>query len=92
MTNNNKWVKERSHEAYAKNYALVFPRDEPLAGRNMRKDPFHQVLLDAGCVYQEKHGWERPSWFDLSGSGTEVRVATQNLLNFNYVSLIKILY
>ncbi|RDD45364.1 Sarcosine dehydrogenase, mitochondrial [Trichoplax sp. H2] len=72
MTNNNRWVKERSHEAYAKNYALVFPRDEPLAGRNMRKDPFHQVLLDAGCVYQEKHGWERPSWFDKSGTGTEV--------------------
>ena len=31
------WVKERSHEAYAKNYAMVFPHDEPLAGRNMKK-------------------------------------------------------
>ena len=31
------WVKERSHEAYAKNYSMVFPHDEPLAGRNMKK-------------------------------------------------------
>uniref|UniRef100_A0A8C4II66 Sarcosine dehydrogenase n=1 Tax=Dicentrarchus labrax TaxID=13489 RepID=A0A8C4II66_DICLA len=32
-----------SHESYAKNYSVVFPFDEPLASRNMRKDPFHQV-------------------------------------------------
>lgn len=57
------WVKERSHESYAKNYSMVFPHDEPLAGRNMKKDPLHQVLEAAGCVYQERHGWERPGWF-----------------------------
>ena len=34
---NAQWVKERSHEAYAKNYSMVFPHDEPLAGRNMKK-------------------------------------------------------
>ena len=22
-----------------------------------------QVLLEAGCVYQERFGWERPGWF-----------------------------
>ena len=31
------WVIERSHEAYAKNYSMIFPHDEPLAGRNMKK-------------------------------------------------------
>ena len=41
------WVKERSHEAYAKNYSMVFPHDEPLAGRNMKKVPLpYEVLLD----------------------------------------------
>ena len=30
-------MKERSHEAYAKNYSMVFPHDEPLAGRGMKK-------------------------------------------------------
>ncbi|KAG1680638.1 Sarcosine dehydrogenase, mitochondrial [Nymphon striatum] len=67
LTANQKWIKERSHEAYAKNYSIVFPNDQPLASRNMRKDPFHGVLLKAGCFYQEAHGWERPGWFSPDG-------------------------
>ncbi|XP_023344278.1 sarcosine dehydrogenase, mitochondrial isoform X2 [Eurytemora carolleeae] len=63
VSKDNVWVNERSHEAYAKNYSMVFPHDEPLAGRNMKKDPLYQVLLEAGCVYQERFGWERPGWF-----------------------------
>lgn len=43
LTGNQRWIRERSHESYAKNYSVVFPFDEPLASRNMRKDPFHQV-------------------------------------------------
>ncbi|KAJ6619007.1 hypothetical protein lerEdw1_014921 [Lerista edwardsae] len=64
LTNNNRWIRERSHESYAKNYSVVFPYDEPLAGRNMRKDPLHVELLRQGCVFQERHGWERPGWFN----------------------------
>lgn len=37
------WIKERSHESYVKNYSIVFPHDQPLAGRNFKKDPFHEV-------------------------------------------------
>ncbi|CAH2316798.1 sarcosine dehydrogenase, mitochondrial [Pelobates cultripes] len=44
LTNHNRWIRERSHESYAKNYSVVFPYDEPLAGRNMRKDPLHEIL------------------------------------------------
>jgi len=61
------WVNERSHEAYAKNYSIVFPHDEPLAARNQKKDPLHKELEDAGCVYQERLGWERPGWFTNYG-------------------------
>lgn len=43
ITSDQKWLRERSHESYAKNYSMVFPHDEPLAGRNMRCDPFHKV-------------------------------------------------
>ncbi|XP_029024768.1 sarcosine dehydrogenase, mitochondrial [Betta splendens] len=64
LTDDQRWIRERSHESYAKNYSVVFPFDEPLASRNMRRDPFHQVLLEQGCVFQERHGWERPGWFN----------------------------
>uniref|UniRef100_A0A8D0HF58 Sarcosine dehydrogenase, mitochondrial n=1 Tax=Sphenodon punctatus TaxID=8508 RepID=A0A8D0HF58_SPHPU len=65
LTDNHHWIRERSHESYAKNYSVVFPYDEPLAGRNMRRDPLHEELLQQGCVFQERHGWERPGWFNL---------------------------
>ncbi|KAK5878786.1 hypothetical protein CesoFtcFv8_024163 [Champsocephalus esox] len=68
LTDNPKWIREKSHESYAKNYSVVFPFDEPLASRNMRKDPFHQVLTEQGCVFQERHGWERPGWFNKDGA------------------------
>ncbi|XP_022101049.1 sarcosine dehydrogenase, mitochondrial-like [Acanthaster planci] len=67
VSRNLAWVDERSQEAYAKNYSTVFPHDEPLAGRLMRKDALHKVLEDAGCVYQERLGWERPGWFATDG-------------------------
>ncbi|XP_042336000.1 sarcosine dehydrogenase, mitochondrial isoform X2 [Sceloporus undulatus] len=67
LTGNNRWIRERSHESYAKNYSIVFPYDEPLAGRNMRKDPLYEELLQQGCVFQERHGWERPGWFNPQG-------------------------
>ncbi|XP_077354216.1 sarcosine dehydrogenase, mitochondrial [Festucalex cinctus] len=67
LTDNRRWIRERSHESYAKNYSVVFPFDEPLASRNMRKDPFHQALTEQGCVFQERHGWERPGWFTKDG-------------------------
>ena len=52
MSKDKVWVEQRSHEAYAKNYAMVFPHDEALAGRNMKKDPLHEVLLAAGMTNQ----------------------------------------
>ncbi|XP_077140438.1 sarcosine dehydrogenase, mitochondrial isoform X4 [Ranitomeya variabilis] len=67
LTNHNRWIRERSHESYAKNYSVVFPYDEPLAGRGMRTDPLYKELLQQGCVFQERHGWERPGWFNPKG-------------------------
>ncbi|MGH0119537.1 UNVERIFIED_CONTAM: hypothetical protein FKN15_006029 [Acipenser sinensis] len=50
LTDNNHWIRERSHESYAKNYSVVFPFDEPLASRNMRRDPLHEVLYQHTTV------------------------------------------
>jgi len=66
-TKSDKWNREKSHEAYAKNYSIVFPNDEALASRNVRCDPFHGLMEEAGCFFQERHGWERPGWFNLEG-------------------------
>lgn len=39
------WIVERSHEAYATNYGIVFPYNQPLAGRNLEVDSLHEVRL-----------------------------------------------
>jgi len=88
VSQDREWVDQRSHEAYAKNYAMVFPHDEALAGRNMKKDPLHEILETAGCVYQERFGWERPGWFTKYGP-TPVKAydwygAYDNLTNEEY--------
>ncbi|XP_012238092.1 sarcosine dehydrogenase, mitochondrial [Bombus impatiens] len=61
--NNMVWIHERSHEAYAKNYNIIFPHDEPLSGRNLKVDPFHSLLVEDGAIMEECQGWERPAWF-----------------------------
>merc|ERR1719235_2461187 len=58
------WCEDRTHESYAKTYSIVFPHDEALAGRRMRKSALHDELLQHGCVYQQRHGFERPGWFE----------------------------
>ncbi|KAK2582795.1 hypothetical protein KPH14_005056 [Odynerus spinipes] len=63
QTNNLTWATSRSHEAYAKNYDVVFPHDERLSGRNLKIDPFHDILVMNGAVMEERQGWERPGWF-----------------------------
>ncbi|CAJ1421916.1 unnamed protein product [Effrenium voratum] len=65
-----RWVRDRTHESYAKTYAVVFPHDEALAGRGNRKSALYDELLGRGCVYQARHGFERPGWFDASLIGS----------------------
>ncbi|XP_017789303.1 PREDICTED: sarcosine dehydrogenase, mitochondrial [Habropoda laboriosa] len=61
--NNFIWANDRSYEAYAKNYTIIFPHDEPLCGRNLKTDPFHNLLVKEGAIMEERQGWERPGWF-----------------------------
>ena len=65
------WVKDRTHESYAKTYAIVFPHDESLAGRQSRKSALYDELLSRGCVYQARHGFERPGWFEKFADSLE---------------------
>ncbi|XP_013167116.1 PREDICTED: sarcosine dehydrogenase, mitochondrial [Papilio xuthus] len=57
------WVRECSHESYVRNYSVVFPHDERLAGRDASHDALHQDLVDDGAVMQARAGWERPGFY-----------------------------
>ena len=48
---------------YANQSIIPWSHDQPLAGRDMVKSPFHDELLKSGCVFIESHGFERPGFF-----------------------------
>lgn len=58
-----KWIKEKSHESYVKNYSMVFKHDQPLAGRNFQIDALHSEMIKSNAFMEEKQGWERPGFF-----------------------------
>lgn len=68
LTGNSRWLRERSHESYAKNYSVVFPYDEPLAGRNMRKDPLYEVRAQLSVQDFWRCGgtWEKPGGTEMA--------------------------
>lgn len=61
------WVRMRTMEAYGKHYTMAWPSEEHQSGRPCRRSPLYNTLKDAGAVFGEKLGWERPNWFAHTG-------------------------
>ncbi len=57
------WVRTRTLEAYGKHYTMAWPSEEHESGRPRRLSPLYHTLKDAGAVFGEKLGWERPNWY-----------------------------
>ncbi len=58
-----RWVRTRTMEAYAKHYAMAWPFEEHASGRPLRRSPLYDRLKAQGASFGEKLGWERPNWF-----------------------------
>jgi len=57
------WVRARTLEAYGKHYTMAWPSEEHSSARPCRRSPLFHHLQQAGAVFGEKLGWERPNWF-----------------------------
>jgi sarcosine dehydrogenase len=62
-----RFVGDRSCEYFGNHYKLHRPGDQFESARGVRRSPLYQMLKDAGAVYGEKFGWERPNWFAPTG-------------------------
>lgn len=65
------WIAKRTYEAYGKHYTMAWPAEEHSSARPCRRSPLYDTLLNAGAVFGEKLGWERPNWFADIEAGEE---------------------
>ncbi|XP_012054584.1 PREDICTED: pyruvate dehydrogenase phosphatase regulatory subunit, mitochondrial [Atta cephalotes] len=63
LHNNRKFLRDRVREVPGMHYALQYPHLEFKTGRNLRMSPIYPKLRDAGAVFGQVMGYERPSWF-----------------------------
>ena len=58
----------RATENYATYYDIHYPNEERQSARPLRLSPTYQRLLELGCAFGEKSGWERPNWFESNAA------------------------
>ncbi|KAL2723148.1 hypothetical protein V1477_019739 [Vespula maculifrons] len=63
LHNNRKFLRDRVKEVPGMHYALQYPHHEFKTGRNLRMSPIYPKLREAGAVFGQVMGYERPSWF-----------------------------
>ncbi|XP_033223647.1 pyruvate dehydrogenase phosphatase regulatory subunit, mitochondrial [Belonocnema kinseyi] len=63
LHNNQKFLRDRVREVPGMHYGLQYPHHEFKTGRNLRMSPIYPKLKEAGAVFGQVMGYERPSWF-----------------------------
>jgi len=64
-------------------YALQYPHLEFKTGRNLRMSPIYPKLRDAGAVFGQVMGYERPTWFQPDDDYGNYSHMNCNLLFYN---------
>lgn len=64
LHNNRKFLRNRVKEVPGMHYGLQYPFHEFKTGRNLRMSPVYPKLQEAGAVFGQVMGYERPTWFD----------------------------
>ncbi|MGB1418677.1 MAG: glycine cleavage T C-terminal barrel domain-containing protein, partial [Candidatus Puniceispirillaceae bacterium] len=61
------WQVIKAKEDYCLRHEIPFPHFNRLAGRPIKPSPLYDRLKDAGAVFEEVYGHERPRWFARDG-------------------------
>lgn len=64
LHNNRKFLRDRVREVPGMHYGIHYPFHEFKTGRKLRMSPIYPKLKDAGAVFGQVMGYERPSYFD----------------------------
>ncbi|KAK6644016.1 hypothetical protein RUM43_000281 [Polyplax serrata] len=64
LHNNSRFLRERVKEIPGLHHGLMYPFHEYKTGRNLRMSPIYPKLREAGAVFGQVMGYERPTHFD----------------------------
>ncbi|CAD7086927.1 unnamed protein product [Hermetia illucens] len=64
LHNNRKFLRDRCREVPGLHYRVEYPFNEFKTGRNLRMSPIFPSLKEAGAVFGQTMGYERPNYFD----------------------------
>lgn len=84
LHNNRKFLRDRCSEVPGKHYNIPYPFDEYETGRNLRMSPIYPAMKEAGAVFGQTMGYERPCYFDTQeNKGKVTRENTKDYIDFN---------
>lgn len=72
-------VTARADESFNKTYGIVHPAEQYASDRGVRKSPMYDVQAEAGAVFYETVGWERPWWYE-SNAGLVQKYGTDAVM------------
>lgn len=64
---NHEYLLKRGPETLSETYAMHWPYKQRQTMRGLRRSPIHEQLKQAGAVFGESVGWERPMWYAPQG-------------------------
>lgn len=64
LHNNRRFLRDRVREVPGRHYSIQYPNNEFQTGRNLRMSPIYPKLKEAGAVFEQVMGYERPTWFE----------------------------
>ena len=68
-----RWLRERTVESLGSLYDMHWPGKQPRTARGLRRLPLHERHREAGAVFGQVAGWERPLAFEPGASEPEIR-------------------
>ena len=68
---NSEYLLKRGPETLSETYAMHWPYKQRETMRGLRRSPIHEQMKQAGAVFGESAGWERPMWFAPEGVKAE---------------------
>ena len=78
------YLLQRGPETLSETYAMHWPYKQRQTMRGLKRSPIHEHLKQAGAVFGESAGWERPMWFAPEGVEAEYEYGYNRTSWFEY--------